>query len=125
MSTIDHDITRVLTAMHLEDAQHHTLLLVFAILVAGALVSAVQYVAKSGNRSFWNSHQWAGPQNRLFAKTRAGIEGIRHTREIVGKGYERVCKNLFTCTALDLTSSHSFPRRISLSSCLNSATTLW
>ena len=90
MSTIDHDITQVLAAMHLEDAQHHTLLLVFAILVAGALVSAVQYFAKSGNRSFWNSHQWAGPQNRLFAKTRAGIDSIRHTREIVGKGYEKV-----------------------------------
>lgn len=91
MSTIDHDITRVLATMHFEDVQHHTLLLVFAVLVAGTLVSAVQYLAQSGNRSFWNTHQWAGPQNRLFAKTRAGIDGIRHTREIVGKGYESVC----------------------------------
>ena len=60
------------------------------VLIAYTFINIIQYFGGKGNHSFWKSHQWAGAQNRLFPKTRAGIDAIRHTCEVVGEGYERV-----------------------------------
>ena len=90
MSTLDHDIARVLTAMHLMNTQHHVWMVAALIIGAYTFVALIQYLSGKKHRSFWNSHQWAGPQNRLFPRTRAGIDAIRHTCEVVGKGYVTV-----------------------------------
>jgi hypothetical protein len=91
MSTLDYDISRVLTAMHLVDTHHHTWMVAAFMIAAYTLVAWLQHLGGKDNRSFWNSHQWAGPQNRLFPRTRAGIDAIHHTCEVVGKGYVTVC----------------------------------
>jgi hypothetical protein len=88
---MDRDISRVLTAMHLMETHHHTWMVAVLIIGAYSFIALIQYLSEKEHRSFWNSHQWAGPQDRLFPKTRAGIDAIRHTCEVVGKGYVAVC----------------------------------
>ena len=90
MSTLDHDISRVLTAMHLMDTHHHTWMVAVFAIGTCTFVALIQYLSGKEHRSFWNSHQWAGPQDRLFPRTRAGIDAIRHTCEVVGKSYVAV-----------------------------------
>ena len=55
-----------------------------------ALVCFLQYILDWGNRKFWSSHAWAGVKHRVFPKTRAGLNAIRRTREIVEEGYGKV-----------------------------------
>lgn len=130
MSALDHDISWILTDMHLNNTREHTLMIAALVIATYAFINIIRYLSDKGNRRFWNSHPWAGPQTRLFPKTRAGIDSIRHSCEIVGKGYHQVCcylncEGLLACTVIALTGNRSSPKTTFRSSCLSSATTLW
>ena len=94
MSTLDHDIGRFLTGIHPTSAPYYTWTVGVLVLVLYTCINLFRYSGDENSRSFWNAHQWAGPQNRLFPRTRAGIDSIRHSCEIVGKGYYKVCCRL-------------------------------
>lgn len=83
-------IERLLASVDVDDNKHRALLLASIVLATYISTISIQYLIHSGERKFWNSCAWAGVQNRLFPKIRAGIDAIRHTREIVEQGYKKV-----------------------------------
>lgn len=85
-----YDIERLLASVDLHDIKHRALLLAFIVSAIYVSILLIHYLASADERKFWSSCAWAGVQNRLFPKTRAGIDAIRHTREIVEQGYNRV-----------------------------------
>jgi hypothetical protein len=129
MSTSDHDPSHTLTAIHLMDTHYHTWMVATLILAACTFIILIRSLCDKESRKFWNSQQWAGPQNRLFPRTRAGIDAIRHTCEVVGKGYERVRRHpeYIDCihVVVELTSNHSFRKTESHSFCPSLVTILW
>jgi hypothetical protein len=72
------------------DAKHQSLLLVLVLSAIYSVIALVHYVSNAGERRFWKSHPWAGIRKRLFPRTRAGLDAIRHTREIVERGFKEV-----------------------------------
>lgn len=78
----------------LEDSQHRTFCLALGIFAFYCVYLSLQYINNSTQRKFWNSQPWVGVAGKLlFSKTRAGMEAIRHTREIVENGYQQVSLN--------------------------------
>lgn len=68
----------------------HQCLLVLALAAVYCAVAIADYASNADERRFWKSHPWAGLRKRLFPRTRAGLEAIRHTREIVERGFKEV-----------------------------------
>jgi hypothetical protein len=88
MLTMDHHVVRRLANINV---QHQCLLFVLLVLSAVySVIALVNYVNNVDERRFWKSHPWAGLRKRLFPRTRAGLEAIRHTREIVERGFKEV-----------------------------------
>lgn len=85
-----YDVEGLLASVDFDDNKHRALLLASIFLATYVSILSIQYLTNSGEWKFWNSCGWAGVQTRLFPKTRAGIDAIRHTREIVEQGYNKV-----------------------------------
>lgn len=90
MLILGHDIGWLLLIVDVEDGRHRILILSIVPLVAYVFIRFIGYASNSGDQKFWNSHAWAGVQNQLFPRTRAGFNAIRRTREIVEEGYDKV-----------------------------------
>jgi len=85
---MDHQVVRRLAGV---DVKHQLLLLLLVLSAVYSIVGLINYVNNADERKFWKSHPWAGLRKRLFPRTRAGLEAIRHTREIVERGFLEVC----------------------------------
>jgi hypothetical protein len=84
---MDHLVLRLLPDI---DVRHQYLLLVLALAAVYGVIALANYASNADERNFWKSHPWAGLRKRLFPRTRAGLEAIRHTREIVERGFKEV-----------------------------------
>lgn len=90
MSLESYHIEFLLSAVPQADNKSRLLVIAAVFTIAYASVCSLQYILNSGHRKFWNSHAWAGVKHYAFPRTRAGLEAIRRTREIVEEGFEKV-----------------------------------
>lgn len=69
---------------------YNGLLLIAGILLAiyAVVASTLEYI--SVERRFWKTHPWGGLQSLILSKTRAGLYAIRHTQELIERGYHEV-----------------------------------
>lgn len=98
MSTLDYDALHFLSGIN---ASGRFLLVAFVLSSIYSIIALINFVNGAAERKFWSSHPWAGIQKRLFSRTRAGIYAIRHTREIVERGYEEVRQDPLLRLAMD------------------------
>lgn len=93
MTAFTYEASQIIGDIDLQNSKHRVLSLALVATVAYCMITAFQYISNPAEKKFWASHPWAGidGSKRLFSKTRAGIEAIWHTREIVEKGYQQVC----------------------------------
>ena len=87
MFAMDHHAIRYLVNV---DVRFQLLLFVLALSAVYIVIALINYIKSADERRFWKSHPWAGLRKRLFPRTRAGLEAIRHTREIVERGFKEV-----------------------------------
>jgi hypothetical protein len=88
MFTMDRHVSRHFAGA---DAKHQLLLLILLLASIYSVIALVKYVRNADERKFWNSHPWAGLGKLFFPRTLAGLEAIRHTRDIVERGFKEVC----------------------------------
>lgn len=91
MASLGAHTTPLLDGMDMNDTFHRTGALTLLVLAVYCVIVLINYISNSASRKFWASHPWAGVLGKhVFPKTRAGIEAIRHTREIVENCYQQV-----------------------------------
>lgn len=94
MASLAYSAKAMFSGIDLEDSQHRTFCLALGVFTFYCVYLVIQYISHSAQRKFWNSQPWVGVAGKLlFSRTRAGIEAIRHTREIVENGYQQVSFN--------------------------------
>jgi hypothetical protein len=95
MFAVDNRVVRLLADI---DVKHRLMLLVLVLSEVYSVIALVNFVSNADQRRFWKSHPWAGLRKRLFPRTRAGLDAIRHTRDIVERGFKEVRQARFCVT---------------------------
>ena len=72
------------------DFDGNRLLLIVGGLLAIYAVATCTLDYISVERKFWRNQRWIGLHSLIFSKAQAGFYAIRHTRELVERGYEKV-----------------------------------
>jgi hypothetical protein len=90
MSTVNYDLRRLLSPVEIHDGRSPILALLVTLFIG---LTYISFLSRSSDREFWNALPWAGVQNHLLPRTRAGFNAIRQTRGIVEEGYKKVCRN--------------------------------
>jgi hypothetical protein len=90
MSLRASDLQSLLSSVRETDNTSLGLALAVVLLTAYGFVCFFRRIVSSDERKFWSSHAWAGVKHLIFPRTRAGLDAIRRTREIVEDGYEKV-----------------------------------